>query len=84
MAKIMIDGRTIYSEITCIKDLDGWEPDGPIEFEFELNIDDIEFDDEDIEEFVEEYLDKVVDYVVKKHANKVAQALKVVKAGGGS
>ena len=82
MARVVIDGRVIYDLVECVKDIDGWEPDGPSEFEFELRIDDIDFSDEDIEEFVEEYLDKVIDYLVKKHADEVAQALKAVKAGG--
>ena len=79
MARVVIDGWSIYSDIECTKTLDGWEPDGPTEFEFELSVDEIDFSDEDIEELVEEHLDKVIDYLVKKHTDKVTQALKVTE-----
>ena len=84
MARVVIDGWAIYSDIECVKTLDGWEPDGPTEFEFELGIDDIDFDDKDIEELIEKNLDKVIDYLVKKHADRVAKRIEEVKAGGGS
>ena len=83
MARVVIDGRAIYDLVECVKDIDGWVPDGPTEFEFELSVDEIEFDEEDIEELIEEHLDKVIDYIVKKHLDKVTKRLETVKAGGG-
>ena len=74
MARVRIDGMSLYSEIECVKTLDGWEPEVPSELEFEVDVDDIEFTTSDLRKIVREYLDKILDILIAEHPRELVNA----------
>ena len=70
MARVRIDGEEVYENIYCRNN----EPDGPSEFEFDVDVDDIEFTKRDLRKIVREYLDKILDILIAEHPRELVNA----------
>ena len=73
--RVVLEYYEIEELAWCEKEGGEWYPVAE-DTELELSVDDVEFDEEDIEEIVERFKDEVIDILLRDHYDDVLRAFK--------
>ena len=73
--RVVLEYYEIEELAWCEKEDGEWYPVAE-DTELELSVDDVEFDEEDIEEIVERYKDEVIDILLRDHYDDLVATLK--------